>query len=228
VIELRTSVVLVDIEGTLGPVAYVQDVLFPYAARRLSAYLEAHRDEPETASLLKEASELSGEDPFRALEQWQRHDIKAKPLKTLQGRIWAEGYAEGAFKSPLFPDALAALRRWREVGLPIHVYSSGSREAQVLYFRHSEAGDILGLFDGFFDTSIGAKTASDSYLAISASTETSPRGILFLSDNPAELAAATEAGLQVVHVVKDAQEPDARFRTARDFGELELTPVRKS
>lgn len=215
-------ILLVDIEGTLGPVAYVRDVLFPFAAARLTDFVAKHCAEPSVAAALLEAAELSGGDALRALEEWQRLDVKAKPLKTLQGRIWAEGYAEGAFSSPVFPDALAALRRWRRDGFPIYVYSSGSQEAQELYFAHSEVGDIRGLFSGFFDTSIGVKLAPASFLAIATTIGASPDDILFLSDNPAELVAGTEAGLQVAHVVKDSQGADPRFSTVRNFGDLHL------
>ncbi|MBV8661684.1 MAG: acireductone synthase [Hyphomicrobiales bacterium] len=211
-------IVLVDIEGTISPLAYVREVLFPYAAERLSAFVAARRDEPRVAAVLEEAAAISGGDPMSALEDWQRRDVKMKPLKTLQGWIWAQGYAEGAFASPLFPDALAAIRRWRADGLPIWVYSSGSLEAQDLFFRHSEAGDLRGLFSGFFDTTIGAKVETASYRRIAEAIGSAPSAILFLSDNGAELAAAADAGLKVALVVKDGQAADARWPLVTDFG----------
>jgi enolase-phosphatase E1 len=37
--------ILLDIEGTTTPIAYVYDVLFPYARRTLRAYVDAHLDD---------------------------------------------------------------------------------------------------------------------------------------------------------------------------------------
>src|SRR5690606_22699278 len=43
-VVIRT--VLTDIEGTTSPIAFVRDVLFPYAEERLPDWLVDHADEP--------------------------------------------------------------------------------------------------------------------------------------------------------------------------------------
>lgn len=45
--KLPTAVVL-DIEGTVAPISFVADVLFPYAKARLRSHLEATYDSAET------------------------------------------------------------------------------------------------------------------------------------------------------------------------------------
>lgn len=48
-----------------------------------------------------------------------------------------------------------AVRKWREAGMKVYVYSSGSVEAQKLLFGHSTEGDILevgGPITLFLDT----------------------------------------------------------------------------
>jgi len=215
------AVVLVDIEGTISPSAFVKTVLFPYAAARLRSYVVSRRFLPGVAAILEEARKLSGGDPVAALEAWQANDVKAKPLKTVQGWIWEEGYIEGAFAPPLFVDALDALRLWRSRGVPLYVYSSGSIAAQKLFFRYCREGDLRGLFSGHYDTSIGAKTEPDSYLAISERIGVAPGAILFLSDNAAELAAASAAGFEVGQVAKETA-PDPRWPPIYDFGAIEL------
>ena len=218
---------LLDIEGTISPLAYARDVLFPFAAARLGAFVRGHGGEPAVAALLDDARRLAGgADPVAALEAWQRDDVKAPPLKTLQGLIWAEGYAQGAFSSPIYPDALEAMRRWRGEGLPLYVYSSGSLQAQELFFQHSAAGDLRPLFAGRFDTTVGAKTDAASYERVAARIGAAPAAILFCSDNPAELAAAEAAGLKITHVVKDGARPDPRWPAVGDFSEITLYPRR--
>jgi enolase-phosphatase E1 len=152
--------------------------------------------------------------------------VKAPPLKALHGLIWAEGYAQGAFAPPIYPDALAAMRRWRGEGLPLYVYSSGSLQAQELFFEHSAAGDLRPLFAGRFDTGVGAKTEAASYGRVAARIGAAPAAILFCSDNPAELAAGESAGLKVAHIVKDGAKPDPRWPAVGDFSELVLYPRR--
>jgi enolase-phosphatase E1 len=140
--------------------------------------------------------------PLPAVEpylQWLiRRDRKVTALKDLQGRIWQEGYANGALQGPLYEDVPEALRRWSRQGLVLGVYSSGSVPAQQLLYGHSSAGDLRSLFRHWFDTRSGSKQEAASYLRISGSMEADPGTILFVSDVPAELDAASEAGYQVL------------------------------
>lgn len=132
--------VLLDIEGTISPLSYVRDVLFPFTGSRLRDFVRRREREPEVAALLEETRRVSGsEDALSVLESWHRDDVKAPPLKALQGMIWAEGYAQGIFVGPVYPDALEAFHRWRSVGVRLFVYSSGSLQAQDLFFRYSGA-----------------------------------------------------------------------------------------
>jgi enolase-phosphatase E1 len=140
--------------------------------------------------------------PLPAVEpylQWLiRRDRKVTALKDLQGRIWQEGYTNGELQGPLYRDVPEALRRWSGQGLVLGVYSSGSVPAQQQLYGHSSAGDLRSLFRHWFDTRSGAKQEAASYRRISHSMEADPGTILFVSDVPAELDAASEAGYQVL------------------------------
>ncbi|SIS78675.1 acireductone synthase [Insolitispirillum peregrinum] len=207
-------VVLTDIEGTTSSITFVRDVLFPYAKQRMAAFLHAHQAEPVVSGLIAEVRQIaelpasSGPDALAAvLNQWADDDRKVPPLKALQGLIWRDGYESGALKADIYPDALAALRAWDAAGVPIYVYSSGSVEAQHLFFGHTVEGDLRGLFQDHFDTLTGAKTDPGSYQTICAITGYQPDEVLFLTDNPAEVAAAHHAGVQVVAVQRDGGAP---------------------
>jgi enolase-phosphatase E1 len=228
-LSFEIGAVLLDIEGTISSTAFVRDVLFAYSRQHLPAFVAAHEHERETASILAAAAALSHQDdPLAALIEWQRRDEKAPPLKAIQGLIWESGYSSGAFRSPIFADALAALRRWGAAGLPLFVYSSGSLKAQELFFRHNEAGDLRPLFSGHFDTGIGAKTEPDSYQRIARSIGALAPDILFLSDDGRELAAARATGFQIAQVVREATPPDARFPAISDFSTLDLAPLARA
>lgn len=198
--------IVTDIEGTTTPLAFVHQVLFPYARERLARFVKENENDNQVAAALAEARALggiAGEDmdaTVRLLLSWMDEDRKAGPLKLLQGLIWRQGYEEGALKGEVYDDAAEMLRRWRNLGLRLFVYSSGSEEAQRLIFGFSDRGNLVPLFEGFFDTRIGAKTESGSYLAIAERAGLDAGSMLFLSDHAGEIAAAKEAGMQVVQI----------------------------
>ena len=214
------SAILTDIEGTTTPIAFVHRTLFPYARANLAAFLAARADQPEVAAELAEIRRLShGAEPLDVLRAWMDQDAKATPLKTIQGMIWRLGYDRGELRGEVFPDAAACLRTWHSAGLKLFVYSSGSVEAQRQIFGRSTAGDLAGLFAGFFDTHIGAKREADSYDRIAIAAGTPAPSMLFLSDVEAELDAAAIAGLRTCQLVRaeDGTQPSARHATAVDF-----------
>jgi enolase-phosphatase E1 len=224
--SFRADAALIDIEGTISPTAFVRETLFGYSRSRIAEYVKANAGDSEVESILAETRELEPDnDPVRTLEDWQARDIKAPPLKALQGLIWESGYASGAFVSPIFPDALNALKRWRWSGVRLYVYSSGSKKAQDLFFRHNEAGDLRRLFSDFFDTGVGPKTERGSYVAIGRAIGTRPDSILFLSDSAAELRAAESAGLQVAQAVKEASLAELRWTGVTDFSAIDVAPA---
>ena len=136
--------------------------------------------------------------------------------------IWEAGYRDGAYRAHIYPDAAAALRRWHARGLRLYVYSSGSVHAQKLFFAHTTAGDLTPLFSGYFDTTIGPKTASGSYARIAAETGLAPGEILFLSDVEAELDAARAAGMETRWLVREGvPRAGARHRQVASFDDIE-------
>ena len=197
---------LIDVEGTTTPIAFVKDVLFPYARSRLAAFARANSDVPAVAAAIRDAAALAGDptmtdgEAVQALLRWSDEDRKATPLKSLQGLIWRGGYESGEVAGQVFADAAAALREWQARGIPTYMYSSGSVEAQKLLFRHSTAGDLLPTLAGHFDTAIGGKLEAQSYRTIADKIEAPPPSITFLSDHTGELAAARAAGMTAIRV----------------------------
>jgi enolase-phosphatase E1 len=204
----KPEVVVTDIEGTVGSIRFVRDVLFPYARDRLPAFVETEYERPEVAHWLHQTAKEAGRvEASRAelaalLQRWIDEDRKATPLKALQGMIWDRGYRDGDYVAHLYPDAVERLRAWHARGIPLYVYSSGSVQAQDLYFGHTAYGDLRPLFSGFFDTEIGAKREADSYRRIAERIGGAPDRIAFLSDVAAELDAAREAGMRTVLVAR--------------------------
>ena len=207
--------ILTDIEGTTSSISFVKDVLFPYARRALPGFVKAHGDEPAVRKWLDAVAAENGgvcrdEMIVEVLQGWIDQDRKHTALKALQGMIWANGYGNADFTAHVYPDAVPALRAWHADGLSLHVYSSGSVPAQRLFFGHSDAGDVTGLFSNWFDTEVGGKREAESYRRIAAAIGHPAGEILFLSDVVEELDAAREAGLDTVLVDRIEDYPQPR------------------
>jgi enolase-phosphatase E1 len=214
------AAVLLDIEGTTTPMAFVHEVLFPFARTAMPDFLARHGADAEVAAALAEVRRLApGREPADVLTHWMDQDAKVTPLKTLQGLIWRQGYADGVLHGRLYPDVAPNLRRWSVAGLRLAVFSSGSSEAQRLLFTHSPDGDLSGLFSGFFDTRVGSKREAESYDRLAIALGLPAAELLFLSDVEAELDAAAAAGLRTCQLVRaaDRTEPSDRHATAADF-----------
>jgi len=237
--------VVLDIEGTTCPVDFVTGVLFPHAVEALPTWLERRRGSPTLEPLRQQLLQAwhdetdptappapAADDASTDLLPWLRwliaHDRKLTALKDLQGMIWADGYADGQLQAPLFEDVAPALRRWHRDGLQLAVYSSGSVPAQQLLYGHSGDGDLRPLFSGWFDTRLGPKQDSASYLRLVERLGCRPDRVLFLSDARAELTAAAAAGLQVCGCRRPGNpDPlaDGPWPVVDTLGSLALTPA---
>jgi enolase-phosphatase E1 len=159
------------------------------------------------------------------LIEWIDSDRKETPLKALQGMIWEQGYRDGAFTAQVYSDVVNKLRVWHEGKIPLYVYSSGSVMAQKLLFGHTQAGDLTSLFSGFFDTTLGSKLETSSYIALAQRVQCAATEILFLSDSKAELDAAHRAGFQVLQVFRDGQFAGPDANAIIDFTPLSITRI---
>lgn len=209
--------VLTDIEGTTTPLSFVHDVLFPYARRRLDAacasgdarFAEAlHRLREEYDEEKRSGADLPAfGDGAPYAHRLMDRDRKSTGLKILQGILWEDGYRDGELRGQVWPDVADALRLWKEGGIRVRIFSSGSVLAQKLLFGHSDQGDLLPYFEGFHDTTTGPKQNPESYAAITAAFGLPSEEILFLSDVTAELDAARGAGMQTGLLVRPGNRP---------------------
>jgi enolase-phosphatase E1 len=221
--------VLMDIEGTLISVAFVREILFPFAKHRLAAFLRERRHDADvrrwTAVCQDAIEHETGTRPAYEelpviLTGWIDQDRKLAGLKALQGMIWDEGYRQRAFVPELYGDVLPALTQWRARGIRLGIYSSGSEQAQRLLFTHTNVGDVTSLFEHFFDTSVGEKQAASSYRTISGRIGLSPHHIFFLSDAERELDAAGLTGFRTTHIVRPGTDASTRHPIHPDFTNL--------
>lgn len=197
--------VVLDIEGTVSSLSYVQDSLFPYSLARIADWVR--RDTPQIRLIAGQVRQLAGK-PAAGLEEiseilcrWVHEDVKAAPLKQLQGLIWAAGFAAGELTAHVYDDVPAALREWSAHGQRLYIYSSGSVLAQRAFLRGTQHGNLLPFFSGHFDTdNAGPKKEPGSYVAIAAALRLPADRLTFYSDSRDELDAAAGSGWRAVGV----------------------------
>jgi methylthioribulose 1-phosphate dehydratase/enolase-phosphatase E1 len=231
--------VVLDIEGTVSPLAFVAETMRPYcSAERLRAHFEAHYGSEQTRADLELVRQQAQEDaagadgggaskPFpdpatapreevvAAAVAWasaaSAADRKVPALKALQGRVWRGGFERGDLVAQLFRDVPDALAEWRDsLGIKTYIYSSGSREAQRLFFAHTQVGDLRPYLCGFFDpAAVGPKWDARSYEQIQATVgyDDARADLVFATDAVAEAEAARAAGWRAVLVAREGNPP---------------------
>jgi len=247
------GVVLLDIEGTTTPIDFVHRTLFAFARARVRDYLVSRTtpgperpgttDSAEVATIVRglreeHASDVRSnlspppwaDDAGSKLDSVTKYvgwlidrDRKSRWLKELQGRIWEEGYLEGALAGEVYPDVPPALRRWTAAGVRIGIFSSGSVLAQKLLFAHSTAGDLTPFLTWHFDTAVGPKADKASYVRIAEQLAVAPDSIVFVSDVTKEIDAARAAGFLTRLCVRPPAEPPAGsdpYQVVRTFEEI--------
>jgi enolase-phosphatase E1 len=214
--------VLLDIEGTITPIRFVYETLFPYARQRLPGFVRDHWTDPEVRAAAAALGSASAAHLAAKLLELMDKDSKATALKSLQGRVWRDGYLQGALRGEVFADVPSALERWHAQGKLVAIFSSGSVEAQKLLLRHCSAGDLTRLVAAYFDTTSGPKREADSYRAIALALGLPPADLLFATDVLAEAEAAVAAGFEAVLTDRPGNppQPEHPLLVLHDFSQL--------
>jgi enolase-phosphatase E1 len=221
--DANIRAILLDIEGTTTPVAFVYEVLFPFARQHVREFIQQHYHSEDVRADLnalraehradaekghepplwhEDSTAIQVESATRYVYWLMDQDRKSRALKSLQGKIWEGGYLSGRLRGQVYPDVLPALARWRGQQRAIHIFSSGSVLAQKLLFAHTTDGDLTAYISDYFDTTTGAKTDAASYQSISVKIGSPTAEVLFVSDVTAELDAARDAGMRTALCVR--------------------------
>ncbi|KAF2672072.1 enolase-phosphatase E1, partial [Microthyrium microscopicum] len=210
------------VEGTICPISFVKEVMYPSALSTLQDILAANTASfpPPALAPYLPAFPADAASSAPALEthiaQLTASDSKVPALKALQGYLWRTGFANGSLRAPLYPDVAPHLRSWVEGGRKLAVFSSGSVTAQKLFLTYTgvegqEGGDVVdltGLFGALFDTmNAGPKGEGDSYVRIAKELGVLERQVLFLSDNVTEVRAAISTGMKSLVVSRPGNAP---------------------
>lgn len=237
--------ILLDIEGTTTPIDFVYKTLFPYARTRLNQFLLEHGNQAEVREDITNLRSQHRDDAPRDpdLPRWMEgsavlelgsaaayaawlmdRDSKCSALKSLQGKIWQEGYRKGELHGEVYPDVPPALARWASEGKTVAIFSSGSVLAQKLLFGSTPAGDLTKYLRAYFDTTTGPKNAPQSYTEIAQALGVETAAVLFISDVKRELNAARSAGMRTALSVRpgSAQPAASAHRVIHSFNDLLL------
>ncbi len=116
----------------------------------MEQFILNHQTHPEIQKALTQTFEIIEKeqgkrlglyDHIDYLKFWIKTDRKIGPLKTIQGLIWDEGYAQKEFKGHIYPEVFDSFNKLIKEGYQISIYSSGSVHAQKNIFKNSTQGD---------------------------------------------------------------------------------------
>ncbi len=234
--------ILLDIEGTSVPFDFVHRDMFDHARKHMKDFLTRNCDSRQLKKIcheiLQEFNKIherklcielecdsqTVEDFSNLIKEMIDEDSKFRALKELEGYLWKEAFENGSLQGILFPDVRKNLATWKEKGLKIFIYSSGSVMSQKMIFSHTEEGDVSTYLDGYFDTEVGGKKDPQSYLKIASLIQEAQENILFLSDSEEEIRAANSAGLRIYLVNRDMLEEGQRdgFKIINNFDAIDL------
>lgn len=224
----KPQFILTDIEGTTSSISFVAEKLFPYFRNNILDLSEM-TENPVVKEAFDETIELAQSEDGETiateqeiidkLYEWSVEDRKITPLKTVQGVLWDKGYRDGILKGHVYPEVAANLKQWKDQGIGLGVFSSGSVPAQKLIFGYSIAGDLTPYFSHYFDTHTGGKRESETYEKIAGILGLDPSEILFLSDIEEELQAAHSKGYQTLQLAREGMTPSWK-QAVKSFDEI--------
>ncbi|KAL5273741.1 ENOPH1 family protein [Megaselia abdita] len=244
VLELKVKVALFDIEGTTTSISFVKDELYSYARNEAETYLTHHWQSDEIKEISRDLQNIDEFQDFsrvtnlpddideKLISQFVVYlinkDLKVKPLKTLQGFMWKEGYKNGALKGHVFPDVPKAFQDTSAAGVKLYIYSSGSVAAQKLLFGSTTHGDLLQYLNGHFDLDVGFKQDEGSYVNILRNLGINGKDAVFFTDIVNEAEAATKAGIRAIILSRPGNasltdDDKEKYSVISSFDEIKLT-----
>src|SRR5438094_9851745 len=118
--------------------------------------LEEHRGEMASGHALPKWGDESPDAQIESVAVYvfwlMDCDRKSTALKSLQGKIWQQGYLRGELKGQVCDDVPLALKDWKKRNLDVRIFSSGSALAQKLLYANPEVEDLTGYLCGYLDT----------------------------------------------------------------------------
>ena len=160
----------------------------------------------------------------RAYVEWlMDRDRKSPGLKLLQGRSGSAGYRAGTLKGEVFADVPPALRRWRDAGLDVAIYSSGSELAQRLLFGTTAIRRSHPVSSPASSTRpSGRKGSADSYRRIARELGCATGDCCSSRTSPGSSTRHATPGCDVLLCVRpgNAAQPGDTYPVVRTFDEI--------
>ena len=116
--DIPIDTVILDIEGTVCPITFVKDTLFPYFIEKLPSILNKFQyplsntsasSDDQILNILKQLPDnitKSSESIYKHFKNLVDQDIKDPILKSLQGLIWKQGYENNELQAPIYQDSI--------------------------------------------------------------------------------------------------------------------------
>jgi enolase-phosphatase E1 len=242
---LNETVILLNIIEPITSINYIREILFPHVASILQDYVTNHKgkykDDESYQQYLKswhvQAFKVFIADPRSPGEkmktiinnnigQWPMSDSKLLCcMDTYVINMWNLGYETGLIKGHIYEDVLPVLKKLTDLGKKVCTYSCFKTSLQENFFKHTDYGDVSGVFSKYFDINLGPKDSETTYKDIANEINVNCSDILFLTSVVADAEAALKAGCNSVLLVRPNNPPldpekSSKFRIIKTLDEL--------
>lgn len=156
------------------------------------------------------------------------HQHPLSPITLLKDSVCKEGMSAGRLSTPVFEEAVRAMRGWRFGQHFIKNYTLAVPDAQdqERLLTYTTCGDLRPIVANFIRLGQAQKALlSRTFRTVVAMIRSDPQDILFLTNSYKEADAAHAAGLTVLIVRRNAQSaPDSQqtrpYPVVRDFDHI--------
>lgn len=134
---------------------------------------------------------------------WMREERPLPAVQALYAAMWRDEAEGGRLTAAVYDDVPRSLKRWRDLGIAVGIYSIVPIEGQQAVLRHSRHGDLTALVDVWSDAAVGAPHDAATWIALAERLGVPVDRLRVACDEPHAGLAVENAGAQVVMMQRD-------------------------
>lgn len=236
----KPKAIIMETEGTTVDSHFFSKTLSPFIKNNLENFLNDAFEWPEVKELIKElrrsvqSSQRKGMPTVSVGDKrtvvkavvenirWQMSEhTDSKELKSMRILVWFWGANTDRISTPVYPDVVKCIHKWKQNGVTLCVYSKAMALAQKLLFVKTNKGNLNFLIDHFFDSNIGSKDDPQSFKAIAKAIGCDTNKVLLITAKTEEAEVAINAGMDAVVIERPPKTVDAKnVRKIKSFEEI--------
>ncbi|RWS16853.1 enolase-phosphatase E1-like protein [Dinothrombium tinctorium] len=233
----KPTAIILNFFGTATHRNLVSSILLPFIKENVENYLKVNwkrkRVQKDIKRIKKEQKQRQNDFPMKINDNYDNeNDFRKAIANYIQWAADKRTDHIGANKLMkhvcVFEDVPKALENWKHENIKIYGYATAKISAQKHFYKHTDHGNLLPFFDGFFDKSMGDKHSYETYISISKKLTVSTDKLLYITDLGKEAVAANKSGMKTFLIHRPGnkeikQKYRKEFAVIQSFEEIEFS-----